>query len=168
MDLSPATLAVTAGRPAVEPGAPLNEPVVLSSTYHAGGEIGYGRYGNPTWSAFEEAVGALEGGQALAFASGIAAISAVLAPSPREAWSVAPSDAYSGTVALLQQSEGSGRLEVRRYEASDPADALRLLPGSDSCGWSRRPTRCSTSRTYPQARRQPTPSGRPWQWMTRS
>src|SRR5687767_1448095 len=66
-----ATLAVTAGRPAREPGAPLNPPVVLSSTYAAGAEIGYGRGGNPTWTAFEEALGALEDGTALAFASGM-------------------------------------------------------------------------------------------------
>ena len=41
-------------------------------------KIGYGRYGNPTWHALEEAIGALEGGRALAFASGMAAAHAVL------------------------------------------------------------------------------------------
>src|SRR5690606_23632370 len=33
---------------------------------------------NPTWTAWEQALGALEGGQAVAFASGMAAISALL------------------------------------------------------------------------------------------
>jgi cystathionine gamma-synthase len=131
VDPSPATLVVSAGRPIPEPGAPLNVPLVLSSTFHAGGEIGYGRDGNPTWTAFEDALGSLDGGRGLAFASGIGAVAAVLDAVPEGGVVVAPSLAYSGTVALLQQYEGSGRLEVRRYDASDPAAALLLLPGSD-------------------------------------
>jgi cystathionine gamma-synthase len=131
VDLSPATLAVTAGRPLPEPGGPVNAPVVLSSTYHAGTEIGYGRDGNPVWSAFEEALGALEGGQALAFASGIAAVSAILDALPVGSVVVAPSVAYSGTVNLLRDLAESGRLELRSYDASDTDDAVRLLPGAD-------------------------------------
>ena len=52
----PATVAVTAGRPPHEPDQPLNRPVTLASTYVAGGDLEYGRYANPTWSAFEEAL----------------------------------------------------------------------------------------------------------------
>ena len=76
--LAPATVAVTAGRPPRSPDAPLNVPLVLASTYHQGGPVEYGRYGNPTWTAFEEALGRLEGGTATAFASGMAAVAAVL------------------------------------------------------------------------------------------
>ena len=77
--LRPETVAVTAGRPAPVPDAPLNPPVVFASTYvgtlpTGGGERGYGRYGNPTWEALEDAIGALEGGRALTFGSGMAAI----------------------------------------------------------------------------------------------
>ena len=72
--LRPATIAVTAARPPHEPDEPLNHPVTLASTYVAGGDREYGRYANPTWSAFEEALGALEGGRALAFSSGLAAV----------------------------------------------------------------------------------------------
>ena len=36
-----ATLAVTAGRPAPSPDAPLNEPVSFASAYHAGGPVAY-------------------------------------------------------------------------------------------------------------------------------
>ena len=50
-DLSPATLAVTAGRPPHEPDQPLNTPITMASTYVAGGDLEYGRYGNPTWLA---------------------------------------------------------------------------------------------------------------------
>ena len=57
--------------------------MVLSSTYHQGGELTYGRDGNPTWEALEEVLGGLEGGSALVFASGMAAIAAVLEMPPR-------------------------------------------------------------------------------------
>ena len=79
----PHTVAVTAGRPDRVVDAPLNPPVVFASTYvgshdTTGDALGYGRYGNPTWAALEEAIGALEGGPALTFASGMAAAYAVL------------------------------------------------------------------------------------------
>ncbi|MGZ4466466.1 MAG: PLP-dependent transferase, partial [Nocardioides sp.] len=74
----PSTVAVTAGRPPHEPDQPLNVPVTMASTYVAGGDLEYGRYGNPTWTAFEDALGALEGGRALSFSSGLAAVATVL------------------------------------------------------------------------------------------
>ncbi|MGZ6804195.1 MAG: PLP-dependent transferase, partial [Nocardioidaceae bacterium] len=76
--LRPATIAVTAGRPPHTPDQPLNVPITPASTYVAGGEVEYGRYGNPTWTAFEDALGALEGGTALAFSSGLAAVATIL------------------------------------------------------------------------------------------
>src|SRR5918994_6466173 len=88
--LHPATIAVTSGRPPHEPDAPLNEPITMASTYVAGGDREYGRYANPTWRAFEEALGALEGGRALAFASGLAAVSTVLDLVGQDALVVAP------------------------------------------------------------------------------
>ena len=77
----PATRAVTSARPDHTPDNPLNEPLTMASTYVAGGTVEYGRYGNPTWAAFESALGELEGGEAVLVASGMAAISAVLLPS---------------------------------------------------------------------------------------
>jgi cystathionine gamma-synthase len=50
----PDTVAIIAGRPPHEPDAPMSVPVHLTSTYGAGGDLEYGRYGNPTWTAFEE------------------------------------------------------------------------------------------------------------------
>src|SRR4051812_41748170 len=53
LPLSPATVAVTAGRPPAEPDAPLNTPLVFTSTYVASpgaprpGDLGYGRWTNP-------------------------------------------------------------------------------------------------------------------------
>ena len=62
MDLR--TTLVTSGRPPRIPDAPLNQPIVPASTFVAGGSMAYGRYGNPSWSALEEALGAAEGGHA--------------------------------------------------------------------------------------------------------
>ena len=56
MEQHPETTAITAGRPDVAPDASLNPPIVLTSTFHSDGPIGYGRYGNETWTALEEAI----------------------------------------------------------------------------------------------------------------
>src|SRR3982751_6118874 len=74
----PATVSVKAGRPPHEPDNPLNVPLTMASTYVAGGDVEYGRYGNPTWAAFEETLGELEGGRCLAFSSGLAAVATLL------------------------------------------------------------------------------------------
>lgn len=101
------TRLVVRGRPAHAPGAPLSEPITLSSTYVADGRFEYGRWGNPTWEAFEDVVGALEHGRALAFASGMAAISAALDVTTARAGTgdrgivVIPDQAYSGTLMLI-------------------------------------------------------------------
>ena len=60
---------VAAGRPAKQPDGALNPPIALNSTFHEGGPIGYGRYGNETWSALEDAISILEGGKTLLFSS---------------------------------------------------------------------------------------------------
>jgi cystathionine gamma-lyase len=72
----------------------------FSSTYTAPGDpsshpLTYGRFHNPTWTAWEEALAELEGGDAVAFASGMAAVTAVLGVSLRPGDAVVlPSDAY--------------------------------------------------------------------------
>ena len=117
--LQPATLAVTAGRPAHESDQPLNQPITMASTYVAGGSLEYGRYGNSTWLAFEEVLGALEGGRALSFASGLAAVSTVLDLVGQDAVVVAPRHAYNGTVMQLADLEARGRVKARLVDVTD-------------------------------------------------
>jgi cystathionine gamma-synthase len=117
--LRPATTAVTAGRPAHEPDSPLNPPLVLASTYVAGGETEYGRYGNPTWQAFEDVLGRLEGGRALAFSSGLAAANTVLDLVAHGETVVAPRHCYQGTLAQLADMEQRGRVAVRLVDVTD-------------------------------------------------
>jgi cystathionine gamma-synthase len=128
--LSPATLAVTAGRPRPVPGAAMNEPVWLTSTYVADGPVDYARTDNPTWQAFEQALGALEGGDALVLSSGMAAITAALALVPDGARVVAPTHAYSGTSAMLEQAVERGRLTVEDVDVADTDAVLAALPGT--------------------------------------
>ena len=115
----PATIAVTSGRPAHEPDSPLNEPLTMASTYVAGGDVEYGRYGNPTWAAFETALGDLEGGRCLAFASGLAAVSTILDLVGQGAKVVAPRHAYLGTIGQIADLEARGRITAELVDITD-------------------------------------------------
>ena len=130
MSLHPETSAITAGRPEVAPDASLNPPLVFSSTYHAGGPVGYGRYGNESWSALEAAISELEGGQTLSFSSGMAAISAVFSILPIGAPVVASNQGYSGTMGLLNQHHASGRLEVRFVDITNTEEVIAAMKGA--------------------------------------
>ncbi len=84
-DLPPELACLHAGLPGGEAETPFGIPPVFASTYHlqgdaAGAIFPYGRNANPTWMALEEALGALEGGEAVLFPSGMAAASAALTP----------------------------------------------------------------------------------------
>jgi cystathionine gamma-synthase len=130
MSIHPETSAITAGRPEVAPDASLNPPLIFSSTYHAGGPVGYGRYGNESWSALEAAISELEGGQTLSFSSGMAAISAVFSILPIGAPVVASNQGYSGTMGLLNQHHASGRLEVRFVDITKTDEVIAAMKGA--------------------------------------
>jgi cystathionine gamma-synthase len=130
MSIHPETSAITAGRPEAAPDASLNPPLIFSSTYHAGGPVGYGRYGNESWSALEAAISELEGGQTLSFSSGMAAISAVFSILPIGAPVVASNQGYSGTMGLLNQHQASGRLEVRFVDITKTDEVIAAMKGA--------------------------------------
>ena len=130
MSLHPETSAITAGRPEAAPDASLNPPLIFSSTYHAGGPVGYGRYGNESWSALETAISQLEGGETLSFSSGMAAISAVFSILPIGAPVVASNQGYSGTMGLLNQHHASGRLEVRFVNITNTEEVIGAMKGA--------------------------------------
>jgi len=138
-DLALTTRLISAGRPEREPDAPTNAPVTFASTYHAGGEVGYGRYGNPSWSAFEDVIGQLEGGRAVAFASGLAASSAVLSLLPEGATVVAPDTAYLGVLDQLRERAAAGRATLRQVDVTDAAAVAQAAEGADMV-WLESPT----------------------------
>ncbi len=133
------TRLITGGRPASAPDAPVNQPVVFTSTYHGGGEIGYGRYGNPTWSALEEVIGELEGGTASVFASGLAATSAALSLLPDDVTTVAPTAAYLDVIRQMRERVDAKRMTLRQVKVDDTAAVLAALDGADVL-WLESPT----------------------------
>ena len=137
--LKPATLAVSVGRPPHEADQPLNEPITMAATYVAGGEREYGRYANPTWTAFEDALGALEGGKALSFSSGLAAVATVLDLVGQEEVVVAPKHAYNGTVMQLADLEARGRVRTRLVDITDTEAVVKACDGA-SLVWLESPT----------------------------
>lgn len=129
--LSPATRCVALGRPEPVAGAPLNPPLVLSSAFRHGGEHVYARESHPTTDAFEAALGGLEGGEALAFASGMAAAAAALSVVPVGGVVVAPRSAYMGVLTMLRDGEKEGRYVIREVDPADTDSVLTALPGAD-------------------------------------
>jgi cystathionine gamma-lyase len=127
------TRAVHAGLPAPEHGAPFLPGPVLAAPTHLSGDAdpaGYGRYGNPTWARYEAAVGELEGGEALVFSSGMAAVSAVLLAllEPGDAL-VAPGDAYPGVRTIATEHLEPRGVDVRLVPTDDAA-VRSALPGA--------------------------------------
>lgn len=134
-DLTPSSIAVSAGRPH-EPGEPLNAPITMASALVPGGSSEYGRHGNPAWEPLETVVGELEAGQALAFASGVAASAAVFSLVPAGGRVVAPHHGYYGTT---QQLRSAADLDVRLIDVSDTRAAVDAMAGA-ALVWLESPT----------------------------
>jgi cystathionine gamma-lyase len=77
------TRVVRAGLPEPEQGEPFLPGPVFAAPFHftcdpADSPNVYNRYGNPTWTRYEDAVGSLEDAEAVLFPSGMAAATALL------------------------------------------------------------------------------------------
>jgi cystathionine gamma-synthase len=119
--LSTESWLVSAGRPD-QPGEPLNVPPVPASNFLLGGGREYSRDGGTrTWEALESIVGVLEGGDAVAFASGMAAASAVFDQLDSGARVVLPDDCYQGVALLAADGARKGRWRVERIAVEDTA-----------------------------------------------
>ena len=126
--MRPETLAIHAGRGPRTSGEPLNPPLVPASNFY---ESGYAReQGSPGWSPFEQAIGELEGGMAIAFGSGMAAISAVLETVPAGAKVVGPAAGYAWTRSLLQRLADAGRIELVGVDTTDTQATLAACEGA--------------------------------------
>ncbi len=122
-------------------------PIYQTSTYtqeapgkHKGYE--YSRTGNPTRTALEECVAALEGaGHGLAFASGLAATTAVMSLLGPGDHIVAGDDLYGGSYRLfdkvLQKSNG---LDFTFVDTTDPAGVEAALRPETKMLWIETPT----------------------------
>ena len=124
-------------------------PIFATSTYKQDGVGGlrggyeYSRSANPTRTALEETMAALEGGaRGFAFASGLAAedtlIRALLKPGDHM---VIPNDAYGGTFRLIDKVCAPWGINYATAQVSDP-EAIRaaIQPGVTRMVWVETPT----------------------------
>jgi cystathionine gamma-synthase len=129
--IKPESWLVAAGRGS-EPRAPLNVPLVPASNFIIGSGRDYLRDdGTPTWEAFEEVVGGLESGRAVAFASGMAAIASVFDQLPAGAAVVLPDDCYQGVAGLATAGAERGRWSIARVAVEDTAGWIRACGIAD-------------------------------------
>jgi len=128
---SPRSWLVAGGRPE-EPGAPLNTPLVPASNFLLGGSRIYSRDSAvPGWEALETVVGELEGGDAIAFSSGMAAVAAVFDRMGAGTKITLPEDCYHGVSELARRGEAKGLWRIDRIVAEDTEAWKRALLDSD-------------------------------------
>lgn len=121
------TTCVHAGYEPDDATGAVNVPIYATSTYayrkfgeHRGWE--YSRTGNPTRNALERAMAELEGGaDAIAFASGLAAIDAVTDLLETGDHVVAADNLYGGTYRLFTTTTRRHGIEVTFVDSADPA-----------------------------------------------
>jgi cystathionine gamma-lyase len=141
-----ATRAIHAGQePDPATGATI-VPIYATSTYtqsalgqHKGYE--YSRSGNPTRAALEKCLAALEGGErGLAFASGLAATTAVLSTLRPGDEVAAAADLYGGTFRLLERVFKPWGLVARYTDDPAPAGFARIINPKTKLVWIETPT----------------------------
>lgn len=130
-----ATRVLRAGVPRAQQGAPFLAGPTFAAPYHLIGDPAsspyqYGRHHNPTWAAYEQALGELEGGTAVLFSSGMAAVVATLAVVLGSGDVVVmPSDGYYTARSLAGSFFKRLGVEVRLAPTANNAQTS-LLPGA--------------------------------------
>src|SRR5438552_2236943 len=140
------TRAIHAGQDADPATGATVVPIYATSTYtqeapgkHKGYE--YSRSGNPTRAALETCLAALEGGErGLAFSSGLAATTAVLAQLKPGDEVAAAADLYGGTYRLLERVFKPWGLIARYTEDATPAGFAQIITAKTKLVWIETPT----------------------------
>src|SRR5690606_20230503 len=121
------TRVIHAGLPKPAPGQPFLPGPVLASVFaldpagHVPGQDFYGRPDSPTRRLLEAAIGELEGGECLTFATGMAAVSALLFTVLRPGDTVVlPSDGYYLTRVFAQQELAPRGVTIRLAPTAGP------------------------------------------------
>ena len=126
------------------PGAPASPPLVPASVYASWGEPdpprAYGRSGNPSWEALEQALGIMEDAEAVVFASGQAASMALmLALAEGRRQILLPDDGYYNTRMLADQLRPHGAAPGP-VDLLDHAQVEHHLGAGPSVLWAETPT----------------------------
>jgi cystathionine beta-lyase/cystathionine gamma-synthase len=140
------TQAIHAGQEADAATGATVVPIYATSTYtqeapgrHKGYE--YSRSGNPTRTALETCLAALEAGErGLAFASGLAATTAVFSIFKPGDVVVAATDLYGGTYRLLERIFKPWGLTARYTEDPSPDGFAKLIDAKTRLVWIETPT----------------------------
>jgi cystathionine gamma-lyase len=140
------TKAIHAGQDADAATGATVVPIYATSTYtqaalgqHKGYE--YSRTGNPTRTALETCLAALEGGErGLAFASGSAATTAVLAQLKPGDEVAAAADLYGGTYRLLERVFKPWGLVARYTDDPRPDGFRKIITAKTKMVWIETPT----------------------------
>ncbi|NUS39239.1 MAG: aminotransferase class I/II-fold pyridoxal phosphate-dependent enzyme [Lysobacter sp.] len=147
LPLHPATLAVHAGAEPDPVTGAVAPPIHLATTFKHGpaGErlagYEYQREGNPTQDRLETALAALEGGQAaLAYASGMAAMTGLLESLPNGARVLVPDDCYSGLRYLCREFLPERGIEAVAVDMTDIATVERACSGRVDLVWVETPS----------------------------
>jgi cystathionine gamma-lyase len=141
-----ATRSIHAGQDADPATGATVVPIYATSTYtqtapgqHKGYE--YSRSGNPTRTALETCLASLEGGECgLAFASGLAATTAVLSTLRPGDEVVAAADLYGGTYRLMERVFKPWRLVTRYTDDPSPAGFAKIMGKATKMVWIESPT----------------------------
>ncbi|MEM9890191.1 MAG: PLP-dependent transferase [Actinomycetota bacterium] len=130
-ELQPESRLVVGGRPSAV-GSPLNTPIEVASTFISDGDSPYARgEGTATVRSYEAVVGALEDAEAVAYASGMAAVAAVFSLVPPAGSVVIPDDCYQGVAAIAAEGAEAGRWSVRRLATDDTGSWVSAAAGAD-------------------------------------
>jgi cystathionine beta-lyase/cystathionine gamma-synthase len=140
------TLAIHAGQPPDPATGAVMVPIYQTSTYvqqgvgeHKGYD--YARTANPTRSALETCLAALEGAaHGLAFASGMAAIDTLLKVLDPGDHVLAGNDVYGGTFRLFDKQYRKYGIEFSFVEMTDPAAVQAALRPNTRWLWLETPT----------------------------
>jgi cystathionine gamma-synthase len=113
-------------------GSPLNVPLMPASNFVIGEGREYSRDdGTPTWEALEAILGGLEGGNSVAFSSGMAAIAAVFDQLAASSLVALPDDCYQGVAGLSIAGAENGRWRVKRIGVEDTAGWIEACAVAD-------------------------------------
>jgi cystathionine beta-lyase len=143
------TLCIHAGQDPDPATGAVMAPIVLATTFAQDGPAvfrgpyDYGRAGNPTRTALEECVAALEGGSAshgVAFASGCAATTAVLLTLKSGDHVLVGDDVYGGTFRIFDKVMKQFGLEATFLDMTDPARVREAVRPNTRLVWMETPS----------------------------